>query len=730
MNRHDTTNLTRRAFVISTAAFSTVPLLAACARKDDALQKLWTQWQADWRTMETIATQRGWDVTPLKIAPPATDAAVDAVERHHGLKVPLQLRRVLTELSAHVAFGWRIPSHERPMERIEHLYPTDGGIRDFVWKLDHMDQHAIGNFLGWKRDIAGQDLSEAPNAPEMWDNHFPIADLPNGDMLSIDVSHPDPTQQPVRYFSHELEGLHAHALAPDFLSFITTYSALGCAGNTQDEWIRFIDQQDAGRRVSYLTATSVAATRWLAWRASPEPHQPDEPPPAIVERTAADRALLDAARSNSLTAVNRALMAGAQPDCVPSSDWQMDKSAWDQEFSTPITYATRHNNTAMIDRLLKAGATLNTRFLPLNAAVKESSLATVQWLIANGARVNGWKDQRYWPLHDLVVTRGQMAAKSREDYRKELVKQAQFGDASFFDDLIAKADDEATRQAYRDAKSTMAEQTRHQLAEVDKRLEIHIDSQTYLQMLEALLQAGAKPDAPWDNGITMLGWGGVETAKVLLAHGADPNARDAHGWTVLHRANAPAKVRLLVAHGADINARATPPPDDLQPGYTPLQSALMSARDDNLALVTTYLELGADPKLRDNAGRSTLAYCFSIETFKLILAYGLDARDLQPGGQTLLHNLVTMSNPPRADFPDEVAFFKYLLELGIDINAQDEKGQTMLHLAAARESYAQSGPNYRILIANGADTSIRNNDGKRAFDLVAKSLKPVRAVLQ
>lgn len=145
MNRHDTTNLTRRAFVISTAAFSTVPLLAACARKDDALQKLWTQWQADWRTMETIATQRGWDVTPLKIAPPATDAAVDAVERHHGLKVPLQLRRVLTELSAHVAFGWRIPSHERPMERIEHLYPTDGGIRDFVWKLDHMDRSTVGH---------------------------------------------------------------------------------------------------------------------------------------------------------------------------------------------------------------------------------------------------------------------------------------------------------------------------------------------------------------------------------------------------------------------------------------------------------------------------------------------------------------------------------------------------------------------------------------------------------
>lgn len=696
---------------------------------DVLLQKLWAQWQSDWRRMEAIARKRGWDVKPLKIVPPAAHAALDAVERRHGLKFPPQLRAVLTELSAHVAFGWRVPQHERPMERVEHLYPTSGGIRDFVWNLDHIDQHAVGNFLGWKRDLASRDISEARNSPDMWENQFPFANLPNGDMLTIDVSNPS-GPQPVRYFSHDLEGLHAHALAPNFFSFMTNYSALGCAGSTHDDWFRFIDKQATEQRISHLDRAGEGAKRWFAWRDTPDPRHPDDPPPVILESSAADRALLETARSNWLTGVNRALMAGAKPDCVPNSDYQMGAAGWDQEFSTAITYATRHNNTAMIDRLVKARATLNTRFLPLNAAVKESSLETVRWLVSNGARVNGWKDQRYWSLHDLVVTRGKMAAKSRDDYRNELVKQAQFMDTSFFDALIAKAAEEETRQAYREAKRVLEKQTRKSLAEVDKRLEVHIDSQTYLQILEALLKAGAKPDAPWDNGITMLMEGGVETGKVLLAHGADPNTRDAHGRAPLHSANSAEKVRILVSAGADINAPATPPKGDTASPFTPLQAALSMSGISGSGVVETLLELGANASITDGDGRSTLAYCFQEDSFRLIMNKGLDPLGLEPGKQTLLHNLTARHWAPRQQFPREVAFFKFLLSLGIDINTRDDKGQTLLHIAAAREGYGENASNYQLLIASGADKSIKDKVGQRAFDLVPKSLKDVRALLK
>jgi ankyrin repeat protein len=198
---------------------------------------------------------------------------------------------------------------------------------------------------------------------------------------------------------------------------------------------------------------------------------------------------------------------------------------------------------------------------------------------------------------------------------------------------------------------------------------------------------------------------------------------------VLYRARTPDKVRLLVAHGADINARATLT-DATRPAYTPLQMALLEARTNGVSLAKTFLELGADPKQTDSVGRNSLAYCFAVDAFKLMQDHGLNPNAPLPGGGTLLHNLATLSNPPRVTFPEEVAFFKFLLGLGIDINARDDQGQTMLHLAAARESYDESGPNFELLMASGADKSIGDKNRKRAFDLAASSLPKVRAVLK
>lgn len=42
----------------------------------------------------------------------------------------------------------------------------------------------------------------------------PFADFVNGDMLTVEMSAPG-EPHPVRYFSHNLEGLHGLTLAPD-----------------------------------------------------------------------------------------------------------------------------------------------------------------------------------------------------------------------------------------------------------------------------------------------------------------------------------------------------------------------------------------------------------------------------------------------------------------------------------------------------------------------------------
>jgi ankyrin repeat protein len=225
----------------------------------------------------------------------------------------------------------------------------------------------------------------------------------------------------------------------------------------------------------------------------------------------------------------------------------------------------------------------------------------------------------------------------------------------------------------------------------------------------------------------MLMDGSVDTARLLLKYGADIAARNVHGSTALHWARTSDKVRFLVERGADINARTTPPePDGI--ASTPLQSALNLGRVRREPLAATLLELGADPKIRDGAGRSTLCYCWTIEHFRRIQSYGLDPVEKLPDGGTLLHNLVRMTGVVRVTFPEEVAFLDFLLGLGLGINARDDRGQTALHLAAERAE-STSPADYQLLLDRGADKSITDKAGQRAFDLVPKSKKEARALL-
>lgn len=54
----------------------------------------------------------------------------------------------------------------------------------------------------------------------------------------------------------------------------------------------------------------------------------------------------------------------------------------------------------------------------------------------------------------------------------------------------------------------------------------------------------------------------------------------------------------------------------------------------------------------------------------------------------------------------------------------------MLHYAAEKEAYDENATNYAALLTHGADKTIRDNEGKRAVDLLANSLTKVRVMLQ
>ena len=665
----------RRMLQLAAACAASFPL-AACGRMTHMTDEIWDGWVRDWQYWEGRATLRGWTVTPLVIDPPANPLRLRAVELVHDQTIPAQVREVLGNYAAAVHFGWHIPDHLGPLQGAQPTTPFASGLYNHVFDLAFADEHAIPNFLGWRRHLAARDLSEEPNAPWMWDNQFPLSTWVNGDMLTIDVSDDDPARQPVRYFSHELEGLHGLALAPDFITFVTVWSALGCAGTEYHSLYPFVSVIDEAARTAYLSTDTEGAQRWLAFAArAPDQRDEDEPPPVIFAGTPVDERLILAARAGDRAAVTAAIRAGAVVDSVLRPEFLWDARLPGEDYMTSLSYAAIHNDLTMAELLLEAGATVNTRYLPTNAAVKYGTPQTLQWLLDRGGRVNGWHGQRYFPLADLVWSRARATEESRAHYL-EIFRANRFVPAHHDRTLLAP------RPIGRD---------------------------DYLTMLRSLLDAGADPDARWDNGSTMLMHAGPLTADVLLLHGADVHAADTGGAMAIHRARDPRTLAVLLAHGADPNALY-----EGGRGYRPLHGVLMDVFGDGAAAVDVLLAAGADPRLRDAENRSSLYWAGSVPMLRRMVAAGLDPMERLPDGGTLIHAMVDRSG--RISGERQRPLFEYLIDLGIDINAQDHTGRTVLHRLA---EYGIGTPaDIRLALAHGADRAIRDAHGRTAAETV------------
>ncbi len=96
-------------------------------------------------------------------------------------------------------------------------------------------------------------------------------------------------------------------------------------------------------------------------------------------------------------------------------------------------------------------------------------------------------------------------------------------------------------------------------------------------------------------------FGNLEVVQKLIEYGADINAEDRDGWTVLHWASSGSffkdgsVLRLLLELGADVNART-------KKGSTPLHKASYYGA---LEVVSLLLENGADVEAKDNDGRTS-----------------------------------------------------------------------------------------------------------------------------
>ena len=196
--------------------------------------------------------------------------------------------------------------------------------------------------------------------------------------------------------------------------------------------------------------------------------------------------------------------------------------------------------------------------------------------------------------------------------------------------------------------------------------------------------------------------GDTPAARALLARGADANAADADGATVLHWAvdtGDPELTAALLAAGARVRVAN-------RHGIAPLH---LAAANGNAAIVRQLFDAGADVDVATPGGETPLmmaARTGDTATIRALIAKGavVDAREGWRG-QTALMWAAAENNA------DAV---RLLLEAGADIRAKSAGGSFTPLLFAVRGGHLEAT---RALLDGGADVNERLPDGMSAMVL-------------
>jgi uncharacterized protein len=246
--------------------------------------------------------------------------------------------------------------------------------------------------------------------------------------------------------------------------------------------------------------------------------------------------------------------------------------------------------------------------------------------------------------------------------------------------------------------------------------------------------------------------GDLESARLLIAAGANVNARGGDGKNALGLAIFNGNYELashLVDAKSDVNQADTQ-------RFTPLYWAVdrrnmetapnfpWMVTADPLPLIKKLLDAGANPnavvqntpraRMREGSPRIIFAtalmraaFAGDLELTKLLLAYGADPKVISNDGETMLAaacGLAFIQGYHRSKPPAErLEVVKLFVELGVDVNQADDYGITPL-MAAANMGDTKM---IQYLVDKGADLAAydlgKKNDG--AFGASVEPLMPV-----
>ncbi|KAJ6307438.1 hypothetical protein OIU76_017265 [Salix suchowensis] len=221
--------------------------------------------------------------------------------------------------------------------------------------------------------------------------------------------------------------------------------------------------------------------------------------------------------------------------------------------------------------------------------------------------------------------------------------------------------------------------------------------------------------------------GQPDCMRELLLAGADPNAIDDEGESVLHRAVSKkyTDCALVILENGGCRSMAVPNSKNL----TPLHLCVATW---NVAVVRRWVEVASPEEIADAIDIPSpvgTALCMAAavkkdhetegrELVRILLFAGADptAQDAQHG-RTALHT---------AAMANDVELVKIILDAGVDVNIRNEQNTIPLHVALARGAKSCVG----VLLSAGANCNMQDDEGDNAFHIAAETAKMIRENLE